>query len=169
MNSVDAHSEKIQTIHPINAEYLLSSEPHRLYAHSSNGNLLELAVERFTNRTEELLYGHGGIIAIGSCNSASGISGNSTHILRPNGDIIALHSEGGIIEGIEWNMYYMLLNPVGLDNWVSQDIGKFDEANSERVSFGGNIGIQLDDANSRPRLEKIFDQARSQYLRTIGR
>lgn len=92
--NVAEQDRNLSKIHPINAEYLLSSEPHRLYADSSNGNLLELAVERFSNRTDELLYGHGGIIAIGSCNSASGINGNSTHILRPNGDIIALHQEG---------------------------------------------------------------------------
>ena len=55
MNFADMQSEKIQSIHPINAEYLLSSEPHRLYAHSSNGSLLELAVERFTSQIEELL------------------------------------------------------------------------------------------------------------------
>lgn len=169
MNSADMQSEKIQSIHPINAEYLLSSEPHRLYAHSSNGNLLELAVERFTSQVDELLYGHGGIIAVGACNTAQRIAASSAFILKPNGEIISLNPEEWISEWIEWNMYYMLLNPVGLESWVYQDIRKFDEANSERISFWKNIGIRLDESNSRPRLEKVFDQARSQYLRTIGR
>ena len=169
MNFADMQSEKIQSIHPINAEYLLSSEPHRLYAHSSNGSLLELAVERFTSQTEELLSSHGGIIAVGACDPARWIMANDAYILKPNGEILPLNPEEWYSEWIEWNMYYMLLNPVGLESWVYQDIGKFDEANSERISFWKNIGIRLDDSNSRPRLEKVFDQARSQYLRTIGR
>jgi len=93
MNVIE-QDRNLNKIHSINAEYLLSSEPHRLYAHSSNGNLLELAVERFTNRTDELLYGHGGIIAVGACNTAQRIAASSAFILKPNGEILSLNPEG---------------------------------------------------------------------------
>lgn len=51
----------IKNIHPLNAEYLLSTEPHRFYL-DEGGNILELTVRRFSHLVVEKLYEHGGVI-----------------------------------------------------------------------------------------------------------
>jgi hypothetical protein len=50
-------------IHPINAQYILDSQPHRLYS-DADGNLLEIVVEKFAQTVAEKLYGFGGVIAV---------------------------------------------------------------------------------------------------------
>ena len=56
-------TDRVSQIHPLNAQYLLNTEPHKLYG-NREGNLLEIAVVRFSHTVSELLHSHGGIVAV---------------------------------------------------------------------------------------------------------
>ena len=75
---LDEFSEYIDCIHPLNAQHLLLSEPHRLYGRE--GDTLELLVERFAHAV-------GGIIAIGYYDASIKSHSEEILILRPDGHI----------------------------------------------------------------------------------
>ncbi len=90
-NRVD--SDTTSQIHPINTQYLLSSEPHRLYG-DRGGNLLEIAVERFSRTILGTLYSHGGIIAIGYHDATTDgqLSFEASYILQTDGWVLPFQS-----------------------------------------------------------------------------
>ena len=114
----------INQIHPINAAHLLQTQPHRVYG-DAGGNLLEITVERFASTVVETLYGHGGIIAFRYHDATTDgeMSFDNASVLRPDGQILGLHSYYGEMPlGIDIDLYYMLLNPVEINNWHIQDV-----------------------------------------------
>lgn len=82
----------IQNIHPLNAEYLLTQEPHRIYV-DEGGNILELTVRRFSHLVVEKLYEHGGIIVVGYYDSATEgrISFCDRFVLRRDGYLFPMN------------------------------------------------------------------------------
>lgn len=90
-NRVD--SDTTSQIHPINTQYLLSSEPHRLYG-DRGGNLLEVAVERLSHTVIATLYSHGGIIAVGYHDATTDgqLSFETSYILQTDGRILPFQS-----------------------------------------------------------------------------
>ena len=117
-------TEWINQIHPINAAHLLDTQPHRVYG-DAGGNLLEITVERFASTVVETLYGHGGIIAFRYHDATTDgeMSFDNASVLRPDGQILGLHSYYGEMPlGIDLDIFYMLLNPVEINNWSVQDV-----------------------------------------------
>ena len=86
-------SDKTSQIHVINAHHLLSNEPHRLYG-DRGGNLLEIAVEKFSRTVLETLYNHGGIIAVGYHDATTDgqCSFECSYILQTDGYILPFQS-----------------------------------------------------------------------------
>ena len=168
MNIID-HPDLISQIHPINANYLLQTQPHRVYG-DVWGNLLEITVERFARTVVETLYTHGGIIALAYHDAMTDgeQSFENTYLLRPDGQIRWLHSHYGELPiGIDLDIFYMLLNPVEINNWIQQDIGKLEE---ERRGFGRyGMGIDIPEWAPRRGLKEAIIRAKSHYERTIGR
>ena len=163
------HPDLISQIHPINAAHLLQTQPHRVYG-DVWGNLLEIIVERFARSIVDTLYDHGGIIAVAYHHATTDgeQSFENTYLLRPDGQIRWLHSHYGELPiGIEWDLYYMLLNPVGINNWIEQDIRQLEE---ERRGFGRyGMGIDIPEWAPRRGLKEVIIRAKSHYERTIGR
>jgi hypothetical protein len=113
----------INQIHPINADYLLDTQPHRVYG-DAGGNILEITVERFASKVVERLYGHGGIIAFRYHDATTDgeMSFDNAYVLKHDGRIHGLHSYYGELPiGMDIYLYYMLLNPVDINNWHIQD------------------------------------------------
>jgi hypothetical protein len=132
----------IDQIHPLNAQYLLQSEPHRLYG-DNWWNKLEFIVERFANNVFEVLYDHGGIIAVGYHDAATDgkASFENAFVLSPSWNIQALHPHYWVIPvGITRELFYMLLNPVEMDNWILLDKK---EVELESIQLWRDIGINL--------------------------
>lgn len=88
MNTSNENHVCISQIHPINAQYLLDTEPRYLYG-DAGGSLLELAVARFAHTVLETLYDHGGIIALRYHDTITNgeKSFEGTYILRSDGHI----------------------------------------------------------------------------------
>lgn len=135
MNSIDT-DQYIATsqIHPINAQYLLKEQSHRLYV-DPEGGILELMVRRFANTSLDLLDQYGGVIAVSHYDPMRIGTKNIqvAHILSQNGRISTyrmhlpwsyIESPRGLIvpdDGIDMDLIYMLLNPIDLNNWYLQD------------------------------------------------
>lgn len=168
MNTMD-HPGMISQIHPINAAHLLQTQPHRIYG-DVWGNLLEIIVERFARSIVDTLYDHGGIIAVAYHHATTdGVqSFDGTYILRPTGQIRWLHGYcWELSTGINLDLYYMLLNPVNMKDWIGQDIRKLEE---ERRGIGRHeIGIDISEWSQKRRLKAVIARAKDNYKRTIGR
>ncbi len=161
-------SDRIAQIHPLNANYLLDTEPYRLYG-DMGGNLLEIVVERFASTVVETLYGHGGIIGIWYHDATTDgeISFENAYVLKRDGRIWAFHSQYGLLPvGIDLNIFYMLLNPVEMNNWYVQD-PKMVEKDWE--SFARSwLGISLPSTTlGITGVKWSIAHMRERYLRTI--
>ena len=160
-------SDTVSRIHPLNAKYLLDTQPHRLYG-DRGGNLLEVIVERFASTVVETLYGHGGIIALGYLDATTGgeWSFHNTYILGQDGRIQAFHSQYGKLPiGIDLDVFYMLLNPVEMNNWFIQNP---EEVQRERESFAkSGIGIKLPATSGATWVKQSIIDMRERYLQSL--
>ncbi|MBC7503660.1 hypothetical protein H7169_01715 [Candidatus Gracilibacteria bacterium] len=174
MNAID-HPDLITQIHPINATHLLSTQPHRVFG-DVGGNLLEIVVERFARTVDETLYGHGGIIALAYHDAMTDgeRSFENTYLIGHDGQIRGLHSHFGELPiGIDLDIFYMLLNPVEINNWILQDIRAIENIGAtedDRISFGNyGLGIDIPVGVMRPKLREVILHARDRYLRSLDR
>jgi hypothetical protein len=102
-------------IHPINAEYLCSKLPHRVYADTA-GAVLELTVRPIAQTVLEKHITHGGIIGIHYQTSFQQVV--RTILLARDGNLAEINEYGYLDPCIlDDTALYMLLNPVDLDGW----------------------------------------------------
>lgn len=132
-------TDRVSQIHPLNAQYLLNTEPHKLYG-NREGNLLEIAVERFSRTVSELLHSHGGIVAVWYRDAVTEGRTSFTYILQPDGNISSFQdSSMHPSTGIDVDIYRMLLNSVELNGWILQDRKAVEkemiEEENNRISF----------------------------------
>lgn len=166
-------SNKISQIHPLNAQYLLNAEPHKLYG-NREGNLLEIAVERFSHTVSEMLHSHGGIVAVWYRDAATKWRTSFTYILQPDGNISSFQDSSMYPStGIDIDICHMLLNSIELNGWILQDRIAVEkeiiEEENKRISFWKFwTGITL------PRRESSLTgiwgsiaRTREHYLRTL--
>lgn len=75
--------------------------------------------------------------------------------------------------GIDPDLYYMLLNPVEMNNWIVQDSRAIDNMGvmqEERRRFARRgLGIEIPDSTIRPTVREIVAHARSIYQKHISR
>ncbi len=118
-------------LHPINAQYLCSSLPHRIYA-DAVGSILEMTVRPIAQTVVESHLSHGGIIGIRYMTSFDNFV--KTIILARDGQMSEINDYGYLDPFVlEDDALYMLLNPVDIGSWyhmpsaehqqVMQDIG----------------------------------------------
>lgn len=148
-------SEIIQEIHPINANHILNTEPHRLYL-DRYGSILEIVAQRFSSLVVEQLYEHGETILIGYYDGATERHEfQDTYFLRRDWRIFPLTKENQLLQNgwIDIDTYHMLLNPISINGWIPE---KRKEVAQELRESKKTIDIQ-----------KMFLQARHQYLSII--
>lgn len=114
-------TDRVSQIHPLNAQYLLNTEPHKLYG-NREGNLREVVVKRFSDTVSGLLHSHGGIVAVWYRDAATEERTSFTYILQPDGNISSFQDSSMYPSvGIDIDIYHMLLNSIELNGWILQD------------------------------------------------
>ncbi len=163
MNTITDSSTRTSNIHPINANYLLDTEPYKLYT-KANRNFLEIVVERFSHTTSEILHSHGGIIAVGCTYWEESLE--STYILRPDWYIQAFQTTLSELPlGISLDIVYMILNSVDMHWWKLQDRETI-KKETERIDFWKfAIGMNLVEVESSiTGVNSSIARAKEQYI-----
>ena len=107
-------SDNISQIHPVNAQYLISTEPYKLYA-DSRGNIYEIMVARIRDSVNAIFaYYYHDEKSQGEKNIL-----NST-LLTPEGQFISLDGSNKK-ESIDMDIFHMALNPVNINGWHYQE------------------------------------------------
>ncbi len=147
-------------IHPLNASYLCSKLPHRIFE-DADGARLELTVQPISPTVVEKHCSHGGIIWISYQTHFS--QQVLTLLLSHEGDIARINEHGYMDpEVLEDDTLYMLLNPVEINGWyalpshtpesrkVMRDIGmKVPRDRSQKLSEALEYAIEQTQKNYR--------------------
>lgn len=140
--------------------------PHRLYSDEA-GNILELTVSPIASLVVEQLYGHWVVIGLRYQSGEWEEQTYATYILRSNGEVREIYNQLGEIEiGIEYDLFYMILNPINLNGWQMKDIKENQKA---RKKMASQMGMRLEDV-AQPHLEliRVVDETREAYIRSLS-
>ena len=106
-------SQYLSQIHPVNAQYLIKTEPYRVYADSER-NIYEIMISRTRDNVNAIFaYYYHHAKSEGEENVM-----NST-LLSPSGEFSSLDGTR-MREEIDIDIYYMALNPVNINGWYYQ-------------------------------------------------
>jgi hypothetical protein len=144
-------------LHPINAEYLCSSQPHRIYADAA-GSILELTVMPIAQTVVEAHVSHGGIVGVHYRTPFAEII--RTIILSRQGNLSEINEYGYLDpHHLDDDTLYMLLNPVDINGW-------FHMPSAEHQQVMEDIGMSIPSFDYRQMshsLEQAIRRTREQY------
>lgn len=153
------HDEFAHDIHPINVQYLMKTLPHRLYA-DMWGATLELTADSIAQNIIETLHAHGCIIGMRYCDGTDSFI--QTYIFTTQGAIYIPNGKNGFIRwAIEYDLLYMLLNPLNINNWILQERKDIPELRKNTESN------PRDHLPVHAELRNSIDQTRERYTRLM--